>query len=320
MQAVAQRTDAVAITKPVDVVARLLADKRSENTRRAYARDLADFFTTVIGSPATPENVQQFLILSRGQANMVVGDYKGKLIERGLAEATVNRRLSAIRSLVSLAKVLGLVDWELNIQGEREAKYRDTRGIAPGDVRAILSRCNLATLKGLRDYALLRLLWDNALRRGEVAKLNVGSFDAHSRRLTILGKGKGTQEEQVDLSEKSAQALTSWLQARAEAHGGMKPSDPLFVAVDNATGGARLSSTAIYKTVRNYAKAVGITKVLSPHRIRHSAITAALEATNGNVVAVQKLSRHSKIQTLMVYEDNRRAYQGEVTNMLAALA
>ena len=320
MQAVAQRTDAVAITKPVDVVARLLADKRSENTRRAYARDLADFFTTMTGSPATPENTQRFLSLSRGQANMTVADYKSKLIERDLAEATVNRRLAAIRSMVKLAKILGAVDWELNVQGEREAKYRDTRGVAPSDVRAILSLCNLATLKGSRDYALLRLLWDNALRRGEIVKLNVGDFDAASRRLSILGKGKGSQKEHIDLSDKTAQALTGWLQARAEVQDGIEASDPLFVAVDNATGGARLSSTAIYKTVRSYAKAAGIVRMLSPHRIRHSAITAALEATNGNVVAVQKLSRHSKIETVMVYEDNRRAYQGEVTNMLAALA
>jgi hypothetical protein len=62
--------------RQVDVVARLLADKRSENTRRAYRHDLADFFATMTGAPATPDNVQDFLSLNRGQGNAAVMDYK----------------------------------------------------------------------------------------------------------------------------------------------------------------------------------------------------------------------------------------------------
>lgn len=311
---------AIAKRGTVDVMARLLADKRSENTRRAYRCDLNDFFTTVTGSEATPEKVQEFLNLSRGEANRVVLEYKAELLERGLAEATVNRRLAALRSLVSYAKVLGAVDWELDVSGEPVTTYRDTRGVTPADIRAILSGCNLATLKGKRDYALLRLLWDNALRRGEIVKLNVGDFDAQARRLAILGKGKGSQKEWIDLSARTAQALSNWLQARREAYGDMNPADALFVAVDNATGGARLSTTGVYNLVRDYSAEAGIDRTMSPHRIRHSSITAALEATNGNVVAVQRLSRHAKVETVMVYEDNRRAYQAEVTNLLAAMA
>jgi integrase/recombinase XerC len=311
---------AIAKRERVDVMARLLADKRSENTRRAYRCDLNDFFTTVTGSEATPEKVQEFLNLSRGEANRVVLEYKAELLERGLAEATVNRRLAALRSLVSYARVLGAVDWELDVSGEPVTTYRDTRGVTPADIRAILAGCNLATLKGKRDYALLRLLWDNALRRGEIVKLNVGDFDAQARRLAILGKGKGSQKEWIDLSARTAQALSNWLQARREAYGDMNPADALFVAVDNATGGARLSTTGVYNLVRDYSAEAGIDRTMSPHRIRHSSITAALEATNGNVVAVQRLSRHAKVETVMVYEDNRRAYQAEVTNLLAAMA
>jgi integrase/recombinase XerC len=58
---------------------------------------------------------------------------------------------------------------------------------------------------------------------------------------------------------------------------------------------------------------------MSPHRIRHSAITAALEATNGNVRKVQKLSRHKKLDTLMLYDDNRANMQGEVSSLLGDL-
>ncbi|MBD0346521.1 MAG: tyrosine-type recombinase/integrase, partial [Coleofasciculus sp. Co-bin14] len=60
----------------------------------------------------------------------------------------------------------------------------------------------------------------------------------------------------------------------------------------------------------------GIKKQMSPHRIRHSAITAALDATDGNVRKVQKLSRHRQLDTLMIYDDNRGKDQAEVTGLL----
>jgi integrase/recombinase XerC len=65
------------------------------------------------------------------------------------------------------------------------------------------------------------------------------------------------------------------------------------------------------------AKAAGINKKLSPHRIRHSGITAALDATGGDVRKVQKLSRHANLNTLMIYDDNRLNVQGEISDLLA---
>ena len=60
----------------------------------------------------------------------------------------------------------------------------------------------------------------------------------------------------------------------------------------------------------------GISKKMSPHRIRHSSITAALDATDGNIRQVQKLSRHANINTLMTYDDNRVNYQEEISQIL----
>ena len=68
--------------------------------------------------------------------------------------------------------------------------------------------------------------------------------------------------------------------------------------------------------MQKYALLAGIDKVMSPHRIRHSSITEALNLTNGDVRKVQKLSRHSNLNTLMIYDDNRQNLQGEVTGML----
>jgi integrase/recombinase XerC len=171
------------------------------------------------------------------------------------------------------------------------------------------------TLKGKRDYAILRLLWDNALRRGEVASLSIGDLDLDTRRLWILGKGRGSQKEAIALSNTTAAALQDWLLARRETN----INKPLFIALDSVTSGHRLSTTSIYEIVQHYAKNAGITKVLSPHRIRHSSVTAALEATGGDVRRVQKLSRHANLNTLMIYDDNRLSHQGEISDLLADL-
>ncbi|MCU0533099.1 MAG: tyrosine-type recombinase/integrase [Hydrococcus sp. Prado102] len=178
----------------------------------------------------------------------------------------------------------------------------------------MISLPDTTTLKGKRDYAILRLLWDNALRRNEIGLLNVKDFDSEAGRLWIQGKGK-SQKEGIDLSQQAIAAIQAWLAAR----GKVNHLQPLFCTLDRATKGHRLSGNAIYKIVRETAAAAGIKKIISPHRIRHSAITAALEATGGDTRRVQKLSRHVDLNTLTRYDDNRLRHQKEVTKILADL-
>ncbi|NER93796.1 MAG: tyrosine-type recombinase/integrase [Symploca sp. SIO1B1] len=297
-----------------DLLAQLLSDKRSPNTRHAYAKDLKDFFRTIADSEATPEMVTYFLQLERTDAVTLVLRYKAMLIERGLKEATINRRLSAIKSLVKLARSAGKCDYTLEeVKGEKVQVYRDTAGISRELYRKVLALPDRVELKGKRDYALLRLLWDNALRRGEIAKANIGDFDAEAKTLKIRGKGKGTVFEVIDLSLTTTEAIRDWLLARRE----LNTSAPLFISVDPVKKGNRITGAGIYWIVQQYCRAAGVSKQMSPHRIRHSSITAALDATNGNVRKVQKLSRHAQIDTLMVYDDNRSKDQLEISTLLA---
>lgn len=171
------------------------------------------------------------------------------------------------------------------------------------------------TQLGKRDYAILALLWETALRRGELNRCNIGDWEPEEKALWIQGKGRGTQKERVTVGNVSAIALEDWLSTRKH----LEEEDPLIVALDHVHWGQRLSTTSIYKVVRKIAKEAGIGKVMSPHRVRHSSITAALDATGGNVRAVQQLSRHAKPETVMRYDDNRKDLQGEVTGVLSGL-
>jgi integrase/recombinase XerC len=300
----------------------LLADKRSVNTRRAYAGDVRDFFKTITGQLPSQAGIVAFLRLPEHEAVALVLKWKSIMMsgegrKKPLAEATINRRLAAIKSLATMGLNLGVCKFNLaRIKGETIQKYRDTTGIDRATFERILSTCDRETVAGKRDYALLRLLWGNALRRNEISQLSIGDFNPWTRTLRILGKGKGTQYQTVDLGTATAQAITDWLAVRP---GSATEADPLFVALNYAAIGHRLTGDGLYKLVQCRTKKAGIDKVMSPHRIRHSAITAALDATDGNVRKVQKLSRHKSLNTLMIYDDNRARDQREVSELLDAM-
>ncbi|BAQ63225.1 tyrosine recombinase XerC (plasmid) [Geminocystis sp. NIES-3708] len=127
-----------------------------------------------------------------------------------------------------------------------------------------------------------------------------------------MSKGK-IDPEYVYLSDKTIEALEAWLNVRYHP----LPHHSLFISLDNASRGHRLSDKSVYRLVKKYSSEIPEGKVLSPHQIRHSSITALLEATNGNVRLAQKFSRHSNLNTLMIYDDNRVALQQEAVNILA---
>ncbi|WP_235018818.1 tyrosine-type recombinase/integrase [Tolypothrix sp. NIES-4075] len=144
-----------------------------------------------------------------------------------------------------------------DIKGEKVESYRDTTGIQSTDFAKVLALVDRTTPKGKRDYAILRLLWDNALRRSEVCNLNVGDFNAQSSTLSILGKGKGTQKVVVDLSRKTVEAIADWLIA---SKGASKLKQPLFTVIAYNGNGKRLTGEAIRRLVDGLCKKVGITK------------------------------------------------------------
>jgi integrase/recombinase XerC len=139
-----------------DVLSQLLADSRSENTRQAYEKDVVLFFKWATGNKPTPDIVLEFLHLEKSDAVTLVLKYKAHLIRKGLAEATVNRRLAALKSLVAMGRKMGHCVYSLeDIKGEKVQRYRDTTGISPEDFKRVLEVPDRDTLQGKRDYALL---------------------------------------------------------------------------------------------------------------------------------------------------------------------
>src|SRR2546421_4298887 len=264
-------------------------------TRQAYAQDLADF-AGFLGVESSQAAALQLLAAGPGLANQLVHDYLVQLRQRGLASATINRRLSALRSLIRLARLFQLVNWTLELPGEKLERQRDTRGPGLSGMRRLLGALEeRQDAKAVRDRALLRLAFDLGLRRGELASLDLEHLDLDAGTLAVLGKGQKGREL-LTLPPETAAVLKGWLEQRGLEAG------PLFLNFDRAGKGRRLTSTSIYRIVRDLGDQVQVRA--RPHGLRRAAITAVLDLSQGDVRAAARFSRHADIRTLTVYDDN----------------
>lgn len=294
---------------PTDDLVRLFLEGRKATTLAAYRQSLEDL-ARYVGAPSIDAAARLLIGRGHGGANHLVLSYRADLIGRGLAPATINARLAAIRSLIKLACMLGVVAWAIDVPGVKATAYRDTRGPGRDGVRRLIARAGRrADRKGLRDAAILRLLHDLGLRRGEAAALDVADVDLEGRAVFVTGKGR-SERERFTLPDPTAAALAAWLAARGDEPG------PLFVNFDRAGKGRRLTGQSIYRIVKDLGQECGIKA--RPHGLRHSAITAALDATRGDVRAVQRFSRHADLRTLQRYDDNRADLAGEVARLVAS--
>jgi integrase/recombinase XerC len=277
---------------------------RSPHTLRAYRRDLEDLARFAGGTSA--EDAGRLLLAGgQGPANERALRYRAALL---LAPATVNRRLAALRSLVKLARTLGLVPWALDVDGVRSEGYRDTRGPGRDGFRRLLAQLQARTdAKGARDRAVLRLLYDLGLRRGEVCRLDRQDLDLQAGSLDVLGKGR-REKVRLALPGPTREALAAWLAFRGDGPG------PLFVRLDRG-GTGRLTGGAVYALVRQLGERAGLKA--RPHGLRHAAITRVLDLTGGNVREAQQFSRHQSVATVLKYDDARRDRAGELARRLA---
>jgi integrase/recombinase XerC len=135
---------------PNSQAARLLGaflSGRKEETIKAYRADLEDFQAFV---QANSLDQAAGLLMARGlgEANALALAYRTHLMERELAAITINRRLTALRSMIKLARTLGLIPWTLEIQGLKTEGYRDTRGPGRNGFRALASAWRVRSLTG----------------------------------------------------------------------------------------------------------------------------------------------------------------------------
>jgi site-specific recombinase XerC len=251
-------------------------------TRQEYGKSI-DYFCRSMAPDRSPTTfLQEFLASSKQQATHLVLEWRQRLLDEGKASATINLRISALKSLVEYAGKQNACSFSLSeIKSLKSQRYKDNQGVSVDDYRSILDLVDRSTDLGIRDYAILLLLWDLELRREEVVSLDI--WDYLPGRLMVKNKGESISplsKKAIDLNPQLEDALDHWVAIREglyfQPKDGADRDDALFLSCN----GRRLSGTDIFRILQGYADIAGVS--VSPDRIRHSAATANI-VSNGSM-------------------------------------
>jgi site-specific recombinase XerD len=226
------------------------------------------------------------------------------------AHSTANRMLSALRGTLKAAWKLGLMTAEdfhaaasvANVKGETLPAGRH---VPVGEVTALLESCD-QTPTGVRDAAVIALLYGAGLRRAELVGLNLADYDQAAGTLTL--RGKGNKERMVHVVNGAAAALADWLTVR-----GQKPG-ALFLGTGNRNKGGRLTSQAIYKMLQTRAAAAGVDG-LTPHDFRRTFVGELLDR-GADISTVQQLAGHANVTTTARYDRRAEATKRKAAELL----
>jgi site-specific recombinase XerD len=239
---------------------------------------------------------------------------RGRLAE-SYAAATANKMLSAMKGVLKSCWRLGLMsaderDRTSDIEPVRGTRLPPGRSIPRGELRSLFEVCAAEAndprmrARGVRDAAMLALLYVGGLRRTELASLKLSDYDPETKTMRI--RGKGNKERQVFAEGGADLLLASWLKLRGEGD----PSEPLFLPVrkdgevrhTDAHGEKKssLSDQAVYKMVKRRHREAKI-KEVSPHDFRKTFVGDLLDAI-GDLSTVQKLAGHSDPATTARYD------------------
>ena len=259
-----------------------LEEGLSANTRQAYVTDLKQFLSW----------------LKKPLVEVSGGDISAYLGHRFRAGA--NARSSA-RLLSSLRKFYGWLLRERLITADPCAGIDSPRlgrpipdSLSERDVESLLEAPSIQQPLGLRDKAMLELLYATGLRVSELVKLQLNQVDSHRGLVRLMGKGG--KERLVPMGEEASIWLDRYL---AEARGlllGPRQSDSLFVT----QRGGPMTRQAFWYLIKRHAKRAGITRPLSPHTLRHAFATHLLNH-GADLRVVQMLLGHSSLSTTQIY-------------------
>lgn len=251
----------------------------SANTMDAYRRDLLQYSKWLKGDLLKADST-------------LIGEYVARLREKKYAPPTISRKLSVIKTFYRFLYTEGEIGHNplQEISFPRRGRKIPTY-LSENEIDSLLNAPSLDNLYGIRDRAILEVLYGAGLRISELVNLN--STDLNLRKGWLKVSGKGSREHLLPLGRKACSWINKYLEEKGEEK---KGKVPLFC---NRYGN-RISRQACWKTIKKYASKAGLSKEVSPHTLRHSFATHLLSG-DADLRVVQELLGHVNIDTTQIY-------------------
>lgn len=259
----------------------------SDNTLKSYAEDLNQFL----------EYLKQSKISEPVFKNVSYPLMRGFLVhlnEKKLSKRTIARKVSAIRTFYRYLVIEGVVEENvaLLLKGIKMPK-KLPMFLYPNEIEALLSAPREDVL-GIRDKAIMELLYATGMRVGEMASLKMKDINLGANFIIVLGKG--SRERVVFFGSKAAESLENYLiNSRPFL---LKDTSCDFVFLNKNGGG--ITDRSIRRIIDKYVNIASLNKKISPHALRHSFATHMLN-NGADLKTVQELLGHASLSTTQIY-------------------
>ncbi len=269
----------------------------SANTLDAYSRDLRKFsqhlITLGIETPAqiAPDHILEFMV---------------GLQENGLSSRSVARHLVSVRVLLKFLVRERQLEVDPSVHVESPRLWRKLPDVlSHEDVECLLAQPSQDGFRGLRDAAMLELLYATGLRITELVSLELKDVNLEAG--FVITRGKGQKERLVPMGKQARELIQRYYQDSRPLLLRENPSSYVFLSRD----GDHMSRQAFWKIIKKYALVAGIRKNISPHKLRHSFATHLLER-GADLRSVQLMLGHADISTTQIYTHVTRERLKEV--------
>jgi integrase/recombinase XerD len=257
------------------------------NSVESYARDLALLAAFAAGRTSSVEQ------LTRPDLEALVRD----LMAEGRSPRSVARAVACFRGFYRFL----VVDGRLKASPADDLRPPRAWKVLPKylsveEVDRLIKQPDVSTTRGLRDRALIELLYATGMRVSELLSLRPADVNLDASYLTCLGKG--SKQRIVPFGDAAGEWVTRYIREGRPRLLGRRSSPRLFL---NARGGGPgLTRVGFWKILKQYAIAAGVTKTLSPHMLRHSFATHLLER-GADLRAIQMMLGHADLSTTQIY-------------------
>lgn len=257
----------------------------SQNTLASYRRDLHHYSQFLAKGATDPQSVDRSTIL----------DYLLSLQKTGRATSTIARRLAALKAFYQYLVREQHVPFDPteHLESPKQRK-RLPMVLSINEIERLLAQANPRTVTGLRDRAMLELLYATGIRVSELVALDVGDLNLEGQFLRC--QGKGDKERIVPIGSVAIEMNQRYLERGRHA----LLRDPSETALYLNQHGRRLTRQGFWKILKKYAQKAGISRAITPHTIRHSFATHLLE-NGADLRAVQEMLGHADISTTQIY-------------------
>jgi integrase/recombinase XerC len=258
----------------------------SQHTVGSYRADLLDFRKFLIRLNSSQPPIGEI-------DHLAIRSYLADLQERQLSRSTVLRKLSTLRSFFRYLSRRGYLDTDpTSALATPKVRRKLPEFLELSEVEALLSAPDTKTVVGLRDQAILELLYSTGMRVGELSALNLPDMDRQNALVKVRGKGK--KERILPVGRPAMIALDNYLARRYELIS--RPSQAIFLS----QRGNRPDAKSIRRRIEKYARDAGIKKNITPHTLRHTFATHMLNA-GADLRSVQELLGHASLSTTQIY-------------------